>query len=773
MANSPTQKFLGIVITIILSFFVLLFITGAEPIQNMSTNLILSEGDGSKDFYNTYYHVKWDTSYTKNNRTSYPYGEHYTYTGVQMHVSVPLKIIQDVCSVDLSQHVLFWMNFWTLASFILCSLFLFLIFYELKINWIFALLSAVAITYISPQLERMNCHATLSYAFIIPCAIYLLLKWHNNKKWIYSIFLAILCFLSAIFHPYYLVFMGTLWAVATIYTFIAHKDKKRYTYLLHSVVQFIIPTILFLLATNIGNDSSDRSAIPYGFYIYKSDWKGILTPVGRSFPQLNLDSNWEGWSFVGYLALVMMAIGAVIAIQKIAAKKWNEAAKITDSHFLNWLFYGSVILLIYSCCIPFIWGIPQYFLHYIGPFAQFRSLGRFAWLFFYSINIISVYAIAKFLQKKSKWVTISISALIFAFFAADIYFFNSSRDFVHDVTDVLDAKNENPNNAWVNTFEANKYQSILPLPFCTHGSDHVQYNENPALFAYIDYVTTKTGLPTHASNTTRAKIHNVYANVAFAFEPYAPFPVLKDLPSKKPILIITPTNKEEFVLNDNEQRILSYATPLFTAHDINFYEINITDLEQVQKDFVAQQKELYYANKKYEITDGIYSNDSLANYYLNSFDSETGTAFQGNGAKRCNLSEWTTLYDDVSPLQHCDTLDVSFLISNYLDDLLSKTIVSVTKTDAAGHRSDIYYHCLGYFFSEEKITTNNLFNGWARIGFQIPDVAPTDRIKIVIRNFDIKRNTFVNVDNLLLKPKNTHVMSENNGVVLWNNVQPF
>ena len=64
------------------------------------------------------------------------------------------------------------------------------------------------------------------------------------------------------------------------------------------------------------------------------------------------------------------------------------------------LLLSSIVLLLISFGLPFVIKGMEGFLSWTGPFRQFRSVGRFSWVFYYSIHLVLAISIYRFFKDK-------------------------------------------------------------------------------------------------------------------------------------------------------------------------------------------------------------------------------------------------------------------------------------------------------------------------------------------------------------------------------------
>ena len=750
----------GLLCTIVLSLVVLFLIVGAGPLTNSSTNFTSSGGDALKDFYNTYYHVKYDTSLVRNNSMNYPYGEHYTYTGAQLYVSAPLQFLKRMFGVDCSSSVLFLINMLIWISILLGSVFLYLIFRELRVPMLLSVAGAVAITYLSPQIDRVTAHLTLSYVFIVPCAIYLFLRWFKTRQWRYTVFIAMLTFVAGLVHPYYVFFIAVIWLFVCGYVFFYGDSDKtaRRRVVIHALLQFVIPFLLFTLLTRIGDDAADRTAIPWGFHTYRGRLRGLLTPVGRSYWSSNIE--WESWTFIGYVAFVVLVLGIVAAIKKAIGRKWRQMLQVTDDTYLSIVFWAAFVLMIFSLGFP-LDMLPQYCFNYIGPLSQLRAVGRFLWLMYYVLNIIAIYVVAKTIESFKPNTKIIAMCAVVVLYCFDIYLFTVNNKYEHSNPLLTDYNNELPENNWVGQIDVEQYQSILPLPMYSIGTEHIWLDHKAGMYEKSLYASMKTGLPLHSLYASRSRIHQAYKNIAFRQEPFLPFEVIDDMDSKRAVLVIAPSDLSD--LNENEQRIIACSDSLFSENGIGFYSIMPSRLQQMQKDFSAEKKSEYLQKRLYERMENVYCNDTTAAFLIETWDNQSAkTVFQGDGAMVCNVNKWSTVYEGKNPTETSGTLEISFVISDYMSDLVGRTTVEVIVKDKVGRSKN-------YIYTDLFRCMQNIFYGWGKIVIPIQDMEPDDNISIKLRNKMLPPSRKLYLDNLIIRPIGIDVIVENDERITMNN----
>lgn len=754
-------KAIGLLLTLVLAVGFLLVLFGVEPFLHLQTNMLGGGGDIQKDIFNTYWSAKYDNSVHHCESMNYPYGEEITYTGCQTFVSAPLQWLRRAGIGDFSAYTLLLMNLVLVVSTLLCPLFLYLIFHKLKVPEWLAIVTAVSITFFSPQMGRAGAHLTLAYLFIIPCTLYLFFQWWNTRGTRYCVWIALLAFFAMLAHPYYVIFIGAIWAMVWLYLLFSKRngDVPVWKSVCQCLLQMVVPMALFGLLVQTSGNGGVRALLPTGFYKYGGNLLGVFFPNDRyGLPSL---TGWEGQCWIGFVAMAVFIVGVVKTIAKVCRRKWGELLHITDHEFLNLMFWTSVIVLLFSFGIPLLW-IPLRFLAHLGPIGQLRALGRFGWLFFFVMNIVAVYATAQYVQKLRPVMKAIVSILAVSVLIVDVVAINYQYKFrlwaVNPSPIFSDTENHLPENQWVKMLDISKYQSHLPLPYFSVGSEHLYLPVANEDFGRAFYVSAKTGLPMHALHASRSVIAQVYDNLALVRPPYLSFPLLSDLPDQRPILLTASTDGW---LRHEEQQLLEYATPLFSANGIDFYKMEIADFHRYESEFQMEMSRLADSCSLYEKAPRIFCSDSAARFVLHTFDdTPTQTAFAGEGAAEHYVTYWETVYDGCPNLS--GTVVVSFLLNDYLDNRSGYYQYRVERFSPDGRK---IYHDQ----SDLDGYVSHVFNGWARVGYGIPNVSATDRIVVSVRNRLREKNNPVYIDNLLLQEENTHVVNGDGAMRLLDN----
>ena len=738
------NKRVGLLLTILLTFIVFVVYFGANPITHLKTNYFSNGGDLMKDIYATTYHVKYDSSYLHCGAMNYPYGDYYTYCGTVPYVSFPIQVLHNMGVTNAPNYVNAFLAFLVIASLFLSALFLFLLLKELGVHPILSVLAAVAITFLSPQIDRIGGHLTLSFVCVYPMMIYFLVKHYKTAKYRYCIYFGLLMLFAGMSHPYFLVTFAYVSAFYCIFIFF--KDKQKFNgikgVLMCLLFQLILPTILFYLIWGYGDTPADRTAIPWGFYEYRGRVEGLLFFHGRPFwGPLKKPVEWESFCYIGTVSCIMLVVIVISMIVAECKGKFKEIFAITDNPVLNVLFYAAFLMALVSCAFPVMFGLNV--LKYLGPLAQMRAVGRFLMLSYYVMNVIAIYLIAHF----SKKIGGKVWPVVFAVLAVGIYAYDVNRNctgykqrYNNDIPCLSDVNNELDVNQWVKETDwKDKYQAVLPLSFIHVGSEHIWLNCSQKRFFDAVYVSLKTGLPMMSNSSSRASIKNTYKTVSISMLPVVDYPFLKDLPNDKPLLVIV---SDTAVLKDNDNRVLSYSSFLAEHNDIKFYTLEIDSLYKLCADF------------RHELAEKVQKTEPSTSFYYENWDSADGSLL-------CKLDEKTLIFDGDLPSDDASFL-VSFWVGDYLKDLHSRSTVRIYEIDENGQQWEIRDYQL-------HKNCKAVYDECGIIEFLVNTSGNNKHLRITLENV-YEPLTAVPLDNLLIRPNDTHAVTESEGRVFYDNL---
>lgn len=739
----------GSLFTLALSILVLYFFFG-ELLRSPNSVYFAEGGDGLQSYYGTMYHISHDTSYARSGGMNYPYGEMVLFTSNQPVIANTIKFISDNI-IDISAYTIGILNILMLSSIVVAALFVFLIFRHFKLPVLLSVILSVAIPFLSPQIGRLGGHFSLSYVFVIPLMIYLLILFYERRSLTISLLIGLATLLAAFTHFYFLGFYGLLLFFFWLVLIVKEKDRfgKSRFFLLHIFVQIILPVVLVLIYALINDPVTDRTTSPWGILYLRAYPESVFLPVGKPYGKFlekimtfnHID--WEGWAYTGLVAVAGFMIVLIKIFRRFVRKEYLLILKITDKPLLNILFWASFAGLLYSFGLPFILGMEG-LLDYLGPIRQMRGIARFSWLFFYIMNIVTFYLLWNwFSERRDKVLSWLIMIFLVVFVCYDAWLNSRSMEYYmnNHIPMLDDRDNALPDNQWVHEINPGNYQSIIPLPYFHIGSENLWIHPKCEILKYTYTASLKTGLPTTGVLLSRTSLGQSFRNIEMMLEPYRKPEILDDLPNNKPFLLLAAKCDE---LNDNEKRLLSEAEFITGNEMFSLYSLPVNKLRKLASSMAEKVKQ-EIEETDLKLQGDFMVKDSSLYFYYDGYGKEEGNlAYHGNYGYEGVLSDYNTLFWDRLPVSGTDSVFVvSFWLGNARKDLISRSTIEFAWTDSTDQVIRTEYRLIGNLYA--------LLDGnWALVEHKIEMRDMEFKIKITVWNKELRKEKLI-VDELLIR----------------------
>jgi hypothetical protein len=506
-------------------------------------------GDGAKNYYTFLYHSLYEKGVWFNGM-NYPYGEHIVFPDLQPLISFMFIQWHKLAPLTL-QDALRCMHWSICFSFILSIVYnqKILNFYKTSFTW--SLLGATCITLMSPQLLRISGHYALAYPSFAAMLFYFSIRYHHSSEKIYCLYILLLGGLMYFIHPYFLA-LTFVWVAFYSLVFFFSFRKKGMRQLLYKLTPLWVSILLMFggvkLFMAITDPVQDRPKFPHGAMAYGATGEDVLTsaysPLWQTLqgqmPDLKLSSGGEGFCYLG-----LTCIGVLIfALIRSFRKKRPEDIEPVFPRI--WIVL-SVCFLLLGMGVPFVWHM-EWLLNYLSVFRQFRSLGRFTWLFYQVITVFSlIYLFHYYRQLKEKRLAILVLALPVA-----LWCWECSGYIQHTRSSALKGKEtyaqffSEDTYAWSGFLKehnksAGDFQAILLLPFIHVGSEKwsvgTDLTDN---MIYAFKASLETQLPIVDVMMPRNSWSQTAKQVKIAGGLFSDKPLLAARPDKPFLLICTP-----------------------------------------------------------------------------------------------------------------------------------------------------------------------------------------------------------------------------------------
>jgi len=710
-------------ILIIVVFFAALF---SSLFPNIGDKYFSAGGDGLKAYYCAWYHAQHDSSYGHFSGMNYPWGESVYFTDNQAPVSNAIRLIhQSIAPIAHYTPAVF--NLLMLLSVLLAAVFLYLILIKFKLPQYYSVFIAITVTLLSPQIYRLSGHFSLAWVFWIPLMIYLLMLIVEKPGWIKSIVFGLITVFASLMHMYFFMFAFALLSVYWFDRIFLEKEKKHY-YIeaAHLLIQIVVP---FIILQVIMYDSNlDRTMHPYGFYAYKSHPAGVFLPLKRSYLTFLNDIrflkkiSWETYTYVGITSTVVFFTFIVNLSRRLIRKK--KPILFPEGKIMLILFWSSFLLLLFSFGIPFIFGLDKLRTS-IGFISQLRALGRFSWLFYYVINILTWVMIYRWYKSvNNKTTAVVLVALLLFVQGFESYSFTSGKIMkLNNGIDLLsDHENQLEANHWVNEIDPQMYQAIMPLPYFHIGSESSWIDPKCGIDRQMFIVSLKTGLPCNGVMMGRTPLGQTYQNIALSRLPWKQYAVLDDYPNNKPLLLLVSKCNE---LNANEQRLVNHSTFVTGNDDFNFYSLNIDTLRSIPDQY-------NYPSRYKGIVDSIKALKIRQEAYID----QNGGMWDESKLKPVVVTkQFQPLLEAPVVLDSTKSVYVRFWVRDYAKDLYARCNLLVIVSKPNQQTLEERYTD---FFRHFKTVDGD----WALVEIELPPIQEHQIIKLLFKNNDLNGTPF-------------------------------
>ncbi len=722
-------------------------------------------GDGIKSYLVPLYHIKFDKTFNHYDGMNYPYGENIVAADGLATVSFPLKWLYNN-GVDFTDYLPKLIHFLLLLSFLVGVLYVYKIGLLLGLPFYLAAATSLTIAFLSPQLLRMEAHLGLAHLAVIPGLLYYWLLYSKKPYFKTLVPLIILTFLAAGIHFYYVAFIFSFSLLFSFFWyFFSEKKPPVPVFIMHVLGAVLIPFSLLFIWVNGGNQPLDRSPQPWGFFQFNATPGGLLfsqdNPFWRWVSNHLFSIKWETFSDIEryhYLGLTFPFFLLLLIGIHFLPKHRNYFYKlfsVKDAGLLAVLL-SAIILLLISFGLPFIISGFEGLLSYTGPFRQFRSVGRFAWVFYYVIHILMAVSLFRFFKGKG-----------IAFFVWSIYFALMSLDLIHYHRrlnvgmEAIPELEMGRKLSFLTGIHPEKFQSILTIPYFNLGSDQFWREPEGFILQKALLMSAKTGLPTNSAMLTRTSRKQTINQLQWVSEPYKYPLLLKGLNDQRPFLLMV----DKYNL-DNERgkpyaHLLKYASILHDEDRMSLYLLPYNSFEKSVLDKVKEANILMSSTLKTNTNS--YSSEDDAEFLFEDWNkgNVNQQKYAGNSGCKYLLNSGDVLFKG-KVADNAKEGPWIFSIWMYIDEdkraTSQFTIKEVTKN------KDKYEEV---FPSHPNI---HVFddNGWALI--EIPWVLHRSgsQITIIANNPDLKK-TNVFIDEMLVRPLSSVLTKTDNDFIWVNN----
>lgn len=615
-----------------------------------------------KNYMTTAWHVSHDPDYLHYGGMNHPYGEHVLFTDNQPLLSAAMQW-WNWRIANLNDHIVAIVNRFQWLSLVFACGFLFLLFRKLHFPVWYAGLTALVLTFLAPQYQYIDQSFGLSHTFVIPMLLYWLCRYEERQSRRYqSLHIGFGVFLTAQLHFYY---FGLAVAFFTAYLLFQIFRDFRWSNIRarisHWIVMIVFPYLLLTFWQQISDYALDRPLDEPSFLTNLGCWEGVLLPPSgfalfewlspylvrlRTMPH-------EAIAYAGFFALPF-TLWLLFSGFRMFGRKWGRAAyHRTHRHYLRGILVAGMLTALFAFGFPFALPSMRWMTADLGLFQQFRHLGRFTWIYYYTLNIPLLYALwnvsVRYTGLKNggwEWLRWPIALGPVWVLAIEAFIFQHHKH-IELRPNVLrkEAVTSGAPKHWLNTVDFSSYQALLPLPYYHIGAEIVRMGlQDSTLFEQTQLTAFHTGIPDLGVFLDRTSTSQALKSIQFALLPAAEPLLLNDLDDTRPIAIMADAH-QWLTLPNQYPHLLRKAEPIYEGNGVKILRVWPDSIRQA---ISALQYDIRReATRKASIRrDGwALSNASLPFAHF-SFDSLTNTphVFQGSGAYISKTSDTTWLF---------------------------------------------------------------------------------------------------------------------------------
>lgn len=599
----------GLMILIILMVMVIAWSFG-PMLLHPNSYFFSAGGDGIRNYYSVAYYAKYDGGlwFTGMN---YPYGEHVMYADNQFPLAFLMSLLQSE-AFDISGYTVGIINYTMFVSLLLSAVFTYLLLVELKVkNW-FAIPAAVAISIVSPQLQRVIGHYSLAYVFFTPLLLYLLWRmYHSERKSTWAILLATAITFFSLTHFYYLAMAGAfIFVYAAILVIDGMVSKRKFIrQAMFPLLTVLVPLILIEGLMALTDKVTDRVKIPYGFFQSYATSESVFHPPAWSyFGKLGfkglLSRTTQGYAYIGVTADIAFCMAGLLLLLFLANRNAFKRIIPITSRFVIMMMLAAIPVLMFSMCLPWRWHMES-LLDYFSFIRQFRALDRFAYVFYYVAGIFTACLFFVFinnlLEHGARFAGAILACSVFALWFADGWSnLKTLKDYYPTNNFAREFFAKENYTTWLREagYSPGDFQAIFPLPFYHIGSEKLWVDHSVSMYVST-WASLNTGLPVVASYLGRTSVKQAFNLVQLTADTLIAKVVLEAFDPDRPFLVVT-SNEE---CSATEHYLLSKATFIHQQGPYGMYLLPLsafkTDFSHVRNVFANRDQLLIKQGENY------------------------------------------------------------------------------------------------------------------------------------------------------------------------------
>ena len=732
------------------------------PVLGSPTEYLLTPGgDGIKTYFDLLYYVQFDhgVQFTGMN---YPTGELLLYTDGLPLLAWLLKAWKSAFGLSLPG-IVAALNCTVLLASLPASPLVFALLRRCGVGRWFGALAALCIVLLSPQFHRLSGHLTLAMPFAVPLLWYLQVRLvaatsgpRSRGRWLAGYLVAAL--LLGLVHPYYLLHALLLPAATAVVQAAQQVGRQRRWWVVPAWLLAAggLPVLLFRAGVAVLDHAPDRPTNPYGFLVYHANFASVFGPVIEPFAAVfkfifhTNDPIFEGFAYVGLPVVLGLLLWGARGAAHLLRRRPGLLLRPVLPAPLRATVWAVVPILLFSMGFPFVIARFEGLLDYLTPLKQFRSLGRFAWIFYYVAAVLAAvqyWQLYRLLRQRgvARLGQVLLGALLVVWAFEARYQLEAITRPLKDngvagtFIGVPDNYYELMAQASVNPDD---YQAILPLPYYSVGSEKFDIGASGVTAFEGFRASLNLHLPLAAVMMARSRSETTLRLLQLFSSDLTPKSWPATLPSRKPLLVIASRQDslrpaEKALLRRGARRLLATGQVTLYALPLTAFDTSRPARERAL--FAARQARLPRQGELWRTTAG-------PGIVWNTFGREQapgGVSFTRPGAGHLRKGSLPLFDGQLPGALPTDTATYELSIWAYAKTSDWLPGVLYRQLDAAGQEVERV--------DEQLKTSTEISGDWVRFSTIIHLKNPANRITVESGGNDLV------VDDLLIRPRSTSV----------------
>ncbi|MBF9223732.1 hypothetical protein [Hymenobacter ruricola] len=543
-------------------------------------------GDMLQSYYVTAFYVMHDMG-LRFTGMNYPYGEHFNYPNLQPLLATIMGFLHRH-GVPAGRYSVAILNLLGLSSLVITPVVLYAVLRRTRLPVLYAGLLALIIGFMSPQVLRLDGHLMLSYAWFVPWLWYCIIRMQEAPgRWRWYIVFTVSILLIGAVMPYFLA-VGCAFLLGHVLV-LAWQQPRLRRWLLRLALTAALPLLLFRGYLWATDHVTDRPPNPYGLLVFVATPGTVFTPVmgpvydwwQAQWPGDEPASS-EGFSYVGLVSTVTLAASCLLGTAAVLARRrWRRLGRPAAPLHLRTGLWAASLLLIFSFGVPFKWHGFEWLTEHAGQVKQFRSLGRFAWPFYYVATTYTAYCLYRlwrYLRRRRLGALAWVGLPVLLFWGAEAWLqvsTEATRVMANTgANDFLDPSSSPVSQLTWKNRGFSEFQAILPVPYYNMGTDKFdQAGSGNSIFQAYK-ASAISGLPLLANHIPRSSVGEAMQHIQLFSSPLVPRELLAHFPNNKPLLLLVTPD----ILSDAEQRLVGLAHLLVQTPEASLYELPLAAL---------------------------------------------------------------------------------------------------------------------------------------------------------------------------------------------------